>query len=176
MRLPLPTRRTYGVWVFSQTQPPPAPAEVVLPVTMADLRMIERSRPGYSPLAQAYLTQDHRGVMIQREGSIIAMAWSVGNSEQRTLRTKGYYPLRPGRTLLHADWVHPDHRGEGLHRVLIAARLASLTSGTRGMTIETNIEPGNVASVRNYESQGFLLDRRLTVMAWGPWAIARHHG
>ncbi len=174
MRFPSPTLKTYGIWTLDRVQRAEATS---LPVTAAHeshLPEVERVRPGYSSVASDYLRRGHHGVFLWQDDRIAGMAWYMTNTTRRTIRTKGYFPLLEGRTLLHADWVYPDYRGQGLHRVLITSRIELVRTTGNVSTIEAAIEHENFASLRNYEQLGFSLDRRLAVASWGRWTISRN--
>lgn len=173
MRKPLPTLRTYGVWILRSAQRADSISLTITAADEDDLPEIERVRPGYASMASDYLRHGHRGVLLWQDDRIAGMGWYVTNTTPHTIRTKGYYPLLAGRALFHADWIHPDYRGLRLHTVLIASRVERIRTIGDVSTIEAAIEPENVASIRNYEHLGFSLDRRLTVMSWGRWTIAR---
>lgn len=173
MQIHLPTSTTYGVWSLDHPHDSEVSAFPITEATESSLPDIEHCRPGYSSRAREYMVSGHHGILLWQDNHITGMAWHVTNESARTVRTKGYYPLLPGRTLFHADWIHPEHRGQGLHRVLISSRL-NIVSGGPATLVEANIEPDNRSSIQNYERLGFILDRTLTVVSWRRWAIARY--
>lgn len=174
IRVSAPRINSYGVWTLTQadTRQRERARAAVTHVNETSLSRIEESRPGYAAAAERYLHDGHMGILIQTDNAVAAMAWMVSNPGSRTRRVKRYYPLRPGHTLLHADWVHPEFRGEGMHAKLIEARLDILSATHGAGEIEANIEETNKVSIHNYERAGFQRSHTLTVASWSRWSIS----
>ena len=97
----------------------------------------------------------------EADNQVLAMGWTT---------TKPFHveeidaTLDPGGGIyLFGDFVAPPHRGRKLQRLLVAERLARASSASHACTI---IHPANVASLRSYESQGFVTASRFTRYQW----------
>lgn len=172
----LPRYQQYVIWRMREDNTLPNGAwssPITRPITSDAVDTIEEIRPGYARMACRYLERGHQGVILLTDGLPSALGWYVINRGDRTKTVKGYYPLAPGHAFLHADWTHPEFRGQGSHKALITARVEEIRRIDRGITIETTILPSNLASTHGYQRLGFHPDGRLRVVSWQRWSIGR---
>lgn len=121
---------------------------------------LDEARPGYLHWAHHYIIAGHTGFAVVHGGKVVATAWL-----QRGPHSGGagasYYPLAENAYWLHADWTHPEFRGQGLQKVLIARRVAAVYDENPSAVVECNIEPGNSVSIRQYQKLGFGITGKL---------------
>ncbi len=142
-------------------------------ITPEMMSAIENVRSGYSRIAEKYLVAGHQGIALIEEGEIVAMSWWYLNGKGKTIRVKGYFPLPPGYVYLHAAWTAPQHRGRGLHQVLIHARAQKAMRDGGEAILIANFDPSSTASIKNYQRLGFHFSGRLVVQYYGPLVRAR---
>lgn len=152
----------------SSVQGSGADSYTVRAIELGDLEAIARARPGYSTAARAYLAAGHSGhLALTPSGQVAALAWHFQNSGAAKELVKGYFEVLPGETYLHAAWVHPEHRRQGLHWLLLKARIASALEQVEHTTFVANIELGNYSSERTYSKVGFTTNEKLIVVRHG---------
>ena len=174
----IPRLREYEVWQYSSENAPatstPRPCLLTWSeITVENAAELGSARAGYTAAALRYLEQGHRGILLRLNGELASVGWFAINDGERVTRVKGYYPLRPGHSLLHADWTDPIHRGKGLHAVTIAERVRLIGQINPESLVEVNIQQENQASVRNYARAGFRQTGRLVVLSWARIRTAR---
>lgn len=148
-------------------------SHVLRSVTAADIPAVERARPGYGGMVREYLRSGHHGQILEIDGQVAAMGWYFVNTADSTRRVKGYHPLPRGRALLHADWTNANHRGRGLHKVLVSSRVAEVWSLHPATVVEAAILPSNRPSMHNYAKLGFERQGDLNVLSWWRWSVGR---
>ena len=130
----------------------------VLKVSYDMLPLVEKSRPGYSTIAEKYLDDGHIGFCVNDRDFIASMAWVYYNDKPSKVRVT-YFPLLPNRAWLHADWTNPIYRGKGLHKLLIYHRaryvMELFPQQASPILLKSNINPCNLASLNNYKKCGF---------------------
>jgi ribosomal protein S18 acetylase RimI-like enzyme len=108
---------------------------------------------------------------VDEAGGAVAMAWAT----RRAYHIEEIdVTLDPGGgTYLFGDFVAPAFRGRGLQRWLVGERVRAV--GGDACTI---VHPSNVASLRSYEREGFVIAGRFTRYRWArrTWARCRAGG
>ncbi|MEU9264776.1 GNAT family N-acetyltransferase [Streptomyces sp. NPDC048251] len=123
------------------------------------LDLVARTRPGPF-LRRTVALGTYLG--IRHEGRLIAMAGE--RSEMGVPPAGGWGRLRlPGWTEISAVCTDPDHRGNGLATRLIRAVADGIRE--RGDTPFLHAAAGNAPAIRLYESLGFVLRRRSTIVS-----------
>jgi ribosomal protein S18 acetylase RimI-like enzyme len=100
-------------------------------------------------------------VAIDPAGAAMAMGWMTG---RRFHVEEIGATLDPGAGIyLFGDFVAPAQRGRNLQQLLVAQRLRGIQQTAFACTL---VEPSNVASVRSYEKEGFVIEARFTRYHW----------
>jgi ribosomal protein S18 acetylase RimI-like enzyme len=87
-------------------------------------------------------------------GSLTSATWVAVDSHGRFVGLTGVADLE-GTLHLFAMWVDPGHRGEGIGGQLLDAALHWVCESRPGPAMRLDVNPGQVAAVRLYESRGF---------------------
>lgn len=145
-------------------------------LTASDISAIEEVRPGYGRTALSYLNSGHRGIAIVVDGTIASMGWYWTNRYHKVTPVKGYFPLGPGDSYMHADWTLPSYRGRGFHQQLVILRCRMVLEECPESTIYTNISPNNSGSLRNYRELGFTETSSLRVWRLLRWSFSKSSG
>lgn len=124
-------------------------------ISASSIPEIDRSRPGYGSSALRYLSEGHSGFMVMIGEEVAAMGWLYVNTTSSRVRLKGYFPLEPRSAYLHADWTHPDYRGQGLHSECIRWRQSQGNLVPACDQMLASIDPQNAPSIHNYRKAGF---------------------
>ncbi len=146
----------------------PAPYELET-VTGAALARIDTARPGYAATASRYLAAGHVGLACVLDGKIVGLGWYAVNSAASGRKRALYFPLEPGEMWLHSAWTQPEHRGRGIQKLLLRARLATALATAEVSRALVNVEAGNAPSLHNCRAVGFSESGRLVVLSWWRW-------
>lgn len=172
----VPNRRAYAVLAARATDlrlPKPDGVEAhdhqLAPITHESLPQIEAARPGYSRTASKYLAAGHRGVACLLDGNVVGTAWYMVNSNVTGKRYVSYFPLDPGACWLHAAWTHTDHRGKGIHKRMLTARIKDALARHGNVDFVANVETDNAPSLHNLTALGFRERGTLLVVSWWRW-------
>lgn len=142
----------------------------MIALTSANLDLTESSRPGYRAIASNYLESGHLGWVALTPDGVAGCCWMFVNDTPRTTRAKGYFRVPPHSAYLHAAWVDPNHRGQGIHRHMVSFR-----AGLSPYPLLANIATTNTASLRAYASSGFRQAVTFTLLsAFGRVAATPH--
>jgi GNAT superfamily N-acetyltransferase len=112
--------------------------------------------------AREMLTQGASAVIAREAaGETLAMAWMT----QRPFHVEEIGATIEPRTgvYLFGDFVAPAHRGRKLQRRLVAQRLRLAASAAFAVTL---VHPSNMASVRSYHHEGFVISGRFVRYHW----------
>jgi len=146
--------------------------------TMPDLQMItvtpeltptiERARSGYGQQSEDYLCRGHRGYAVLKGDALVGLAWLYINARPTTIRLKRCFPIPPHTSLLHADWVHPEHRGKGIQKLLLYQRARYLQENCAGSPHGiAYVNRKNKASLLNFCNSGFeVIGELQTLSIW----------
>lgn len=127
----------------------------IIDLDASSIDIVLKARPGYERTMRYYLNRGHHGVGAIVDGELAALAWYFVNEGSRRVRIKGYFPLESGDSYLHADWTAEAHRGRGLHKALIQARVKAIMVRFPESRMFANMSITNSVSFRNYISLGF---------------------
>ncbi len=124
-----------------------------LDVSVENLAILGKGRPGYENRARRYLRAGYAGVAVITDGAAVSLSWSAINIDDRPRTIRGYFKLFPGEGYGFAEWTHPNYRRMSLQKALGAIRLERLAL-EGAQTLVSNIEPNNTASIAKTLEEG----------------------
>ena len=121
------------------------------------------------PDHQVRLRRGDVGLMIEEAGDPVAVVWMnlVGHADAYAGR---WSRPDPETGYLNQLLVHPDHRGRGCGKLLVAAACASAAQAHR-TRVSVIIQPTNAASIALFRGVGATRLARIQVFRAGPMSV-----
>jgi len=122
------------------------------------------TRNGFPAGWVADMIADQSHAIVARDESsneILAMGWRT--TQPFHIEEIGATLDPAGAVYFFGDFVAPAHRGRKLQRLLVAERLARMNDANRACTV---IHPDNLASMRSYQSERFVVAAEFTRSHW----------